>query len=310
MLLRNRGNSDSVSSSTKATTVLTKTQEEPSTSTAPSNLSIDAPHPDTITSQQSVKTSPKLVTPAPFDDDEVAEIERASIEYSIKITADMAKNGTSPRCIRVYADGIYDLFHQGHARQLMQAKNVFPNSDVYLIVGVCSDELTQPNKGTTVMDENERYDALTHCRYVDEVVRNAPWVLDDEFLTKHKIDFVAHDDAPYTTGTGTDIYADLKEKGMFVSTQRTEGVSTSDVIARIIKDYDVYIRRNYGRGYTRKDLNVSFLRDKRIKIQGIDAKGNAWGMRLNAMGYDICTLVFLIPTVVVGILYLLSLINN
>ena len=55
------------------------------------------------------------------------------------------------------------------------------------MVSVCNEELTKRMKGRTVMNETERYEALRHCRYVDELVPDAPWTLDDEYLEKHKV---------------------------------------------------------------------------------------------------------------------------
>lgn len=75
-----------------------------------------------------------------------------------------------------------------------------------------------------------------------------------------QIDFVAHDDLPYNSGDMADVYQTVKEARKFVATKRTEGVSTSDVIARIVRDYDMFIQRNLERGYTAKDLNVGFLK--------------------------------------------------
>ncbi|KAM5196819.1 choline-phosphate cytidylyltransferase B isoform 1-T1 [Hipposideros larvatus] len=203
-----------------------------------------------------------LNAPAPFADETSCQCQ-APHE---KLTIAQARLGTPvDRPVRVYADGIFDLFHSGHARALMQAKTLFPNS--YLLVGVCSDDLTHKFKGFTVMNEAERYEALRHCRYVDEVIRDAPWTLTPEFLEKHKIDFVAHDDIPYSSAGSDDVYKHIKEAGMFVPTQRTEGISTSDIITRIVRDYDVYARRNLQRGYTAKELNVSFINEKKYRFQ-------------------------------------------
>ncbi|XP_056159842.1 choline-phosphate cytidylyltransferase 1-like isoform X1 [Syzygium oleosum] len=175
-------------------------------------------------------------------------------------------HATEERPVRVYADGIYDLFHYGHARSLEQAKKLFPNT--YLLVGCCNDELTHKYKGKTVMNEQERYESLRHCKWVDEVIPDAPWVITPEFLDKNQIDYIAHDSLPYAdaSGAGKDVYEYVKSIGKFKETKRTNGISTSDIIMRIIKDYNKYVMRNLARGYSRKDLGVSYVKEKRLKV--------------------------------------------
>lgn len=171
-------------------------------------------------------------------------------------------------------------------RQLEQAKKAFP--DVYLIVGVTGDEETHMRKGLTVLSGAERAETVRHCKWVDEVIPNCPWIVTPEFLAEHQIDYVAHDDLPYQAAEGDDIYAGIKAQGKFLVTQRTEGVSTTGIITRyvlskmslqvikvmstadshrIVRDYDQYISRQFKRGASRQELNVSWLKKNELEIK-------------------------------------------
>ncbi|KAI0830194.1 hypothetical protein BC628DRAFT_1305162, partial [Trametes gibbosa] len=150
------------------------------------------------------------------------------------------------RPVRIYADGVYDLFHFGHALQLRQAKLAFaapedapPHvvSGVHLLVGVNSDEQCAEHKNSTIMTHAERCEAVRHCRWVDEVVPEAPWVIDAAFIEKYQIDYVAHDEDPYASSGHDDVYAFAKSQGKFLPTRRTPGVSTSELLERIVSGY-------------------------------------------------------------------------
>ena len=56
-------------------------------------------------------------------------------------------------------------------------------------ITVCNDKETHEFKGRTVMNEKERYEAVRHCRYVDEVLKDAPWSYSDEFMQANKVSY-------------------------------------------------------------------------------------------------------------------------
>lgn len=44
---------------------------------------------------------------------------------------------------------------------------------------------------------------------------------------------------------------------MFIPTKRTEGISSSDLIVRVLRDYDDYIWRNLKKNYKPEELGIS-----------------------------------------------------
>ncbi len=97
--------------------------------------------------------------------------------------------------------------------------------------------------GPTISTEEERIEMCRQCKWVDEVLPHAPWIITEcntfiyeEFLTKMNIDYVCHDDIPYVTAGIEDAYAECKRLGKFKATKRTEGISTTDVVAKILKN--------------------------------------------------------------------------
>lgn len=92
----------------------------------------------------------QLNQPAVLSTDESAGERRALCDYTVKISLEAARAGqgemlalsclllyltniSAPRPVRVFVDGIFDLFHYGHARLFQQVKNSFPH--VYLLAG-------------------------------------------------------------------------------------------------------------------------------------------------------------------------------
>ena len=86
---------------------------------------------------------------------------------------------------RVYTDMAADMFHVGHLNLIKRAKSLGD----YLIVGVHSDDDIGQYKRRPIIPQEDRYEMVRSCRYVDEIIEAAPLVMTKDFLLDNKIDF-------------------------------------------------------------------------------------------------------------------------
>ncbi|XP_064625984.1 ethanolamine-phosphate cytidylyltransferase-like [Lineus longissimus] len=157
------------------------------------------------------------------------------------------------RNARVYIDGCFDMVHFGHANAMRQAKAL----GKYLVVGVHSDADITVNKGAPAYPEEERYKLIRAIKWVDELVEASPYFYDVSFLDKIGCDFVAHgDDISHSIVTGGDAYITQKQSGRYREFRRTNGVSTTDIIGRILRMTKEHHQPNQEESITKEEAGA------------------------------------------------------
>ena len=61
----------------------------------------------------------------------------------------------------------------------------------------------------------------------------------------------------------------MKLEGRFLPTLRTEGISTTDLLVRILKDREDFYERNLKKGYTRNSMNLNYFEYFYIQARGV-----------------------------------------
>ena len=130
--------------------------------------------------------------------------------------------------IRVYVDMTADLFHYGHMEFLKKAR---AQGD-YILVGIHSDDTVASHKRAPILTMDERIASVNGCRFVDEVLPNAPWCMDRRWIEKHSIDLVVHGN-DYSEEQFKKTHSVPMEMGILRVVPYTPGISTTEIIRRM-----------------------------------------------------------------------------
>ncbi|XP_069729004.1 ethanolamine-phosphate cytidylyltransferase isoform X2 [Phaenicophaeus curvirostris] len=99
--------------------------------------------------------------------------------------------------------------------------------------GATAEEIAK-HKGPPVFTQEERYKMVQAIKWVDEIAPGAPYVTTLETLDRYNCDFCVHGDDITLTVDGKDTYEEVKAAGRYRECKRTQGVSTTDLVGRML----------------------------------------------------------------------------
>jgi ethanolamine-phosphate cytidylyltransferase len=184
----------------------------------------------------------------------------------------------------VYMDGSWDMFHPGHIKTLKKIKHGLhlttdtPNHTqppIFLIIGVHNDQVVNQHRGSNfpIMNLHERVLSVLGCKYVDDVLIDAPYTITREMIASlnislvlhgtHKDDYDQYDTHTHTNGDSEeeeDPFKIPKEMGIFQEISSDCDMSVREIIGRIQRNQEQYISK-----YSKKKVAEDAYYDTRYQ---------------------------------------------
>ena len=135
--------------------------------------------------------------------------------------------------MRIYIDGIFDLFHFGHLDSFRKCKELF--NYTYLIVGIINDKDATNYKRQPIINEKHRYSIIKNINYVNEIIKDAPLIITKEFMEKNKIDYIVHGFSNENdSNTQNNFFKYPKSINKFIEIEYCGEISTTEIINKIL----------------------------------------------------------------------------
>ena len=92
--------------------------------------------------------------------------------------------------MKIFCDGVFDLFHEGHVKHFKKIKDLYPKSTLF--VGVFNDKDSTTYKRKPYYTETQRLSLVKACKYVDDATVDYPGIMTEEFINDNNIDLIVH----------------------------------------------------------------------------------------------------------------------
>ena len=141
--------------------------------------------------------------------------------------------------MKIYVDGVFDLYHRGHLESLKylksdEFKKKVKSEDIFLIVGIVSDSDAESYKRQPIICQEDRVEIIKYNKLVDEIIFPCPLLINKDFIDENDIDLVVHgfsNDDDFNNQYK--FFEEIIKMNKFMRTTYYSKISTTDIIKKI-----------------------------------------------------------------------------